>query len=94
ILQNWRKNKEVIHHGKLMHFVPEDGIYTYFRYKEDEAVMIVLNKNNEEKTLSTERFGEILKGYSSGREIISGTTISNLSKLKVPTKAAMIIELK
>jgi len=93
-IQNWRKNKEVIHHGKLMHFVPEDGIYTYFRYSEDEAVMVVLNKNNAEKTLSTERFGEILKGYSSGREVISGTTISDLSKINVPAKAAMIIELK
>ncbi len=93
-IQNWRKNKEVIHHGKLMHFVPEDGIYTYFRYNENETVMVVLNKNNAEKTLATERFGEILKGYSSGREVISGTTISNLSELKISKKAAMIIELR
>jgi glycosidase len=92
-IQNWRKNKDVIHHGKLMHFVPEDGIYTYFRYNEDEAVMVVLNKNNIEKTLSTGRFSEMLEGYSSGREVISETTISNLSEIKVPAKAAMIIEL-
>jgi glycosidase len=92
-IQNWRKNKDVIHHGKLMHFVPEDGIYTYFRYNEDEAVMVVLNKNNIEKTLSTGRFSEMLEGYSSGKEVISKTTISNLSEIKVPAKAAMIIEL-
>ena len=93
-IQNWRKNKEVIHHGNLMHFVPEDGIYTYFRYDEDEAVMIILNKNNAEKTLPTGRFSEILKSYSSGREIITKTSITNLSEIKVPAKAAMILELK
>jgi glycosidase len=93
-IQNWRKNKEVIHHGKLMHFVPEDGIYTYFRYNEDEAVMVVLNKNREEKMLSTERFGEIMKGYSSGKEIITSSKIFHLSEIKVPAEAAMIIELK
>ena len=93
-IQNWRKNKGVIHHGKLIHFVPEDGIYTYFRYNEDEAVMVVLNKNNVEKTLSTGRFNEILKGYSSGREIITDTSFANLSEIKIPAKAAMIIELK
>jgi hypothetical protein len=32
-----------------MHFVPEDGIYSFFRYNENEAVMVVLNKNSEEK---------------------------------------------
>lgn len=92
-IQNWRKNKEIIHHGKLMHFVPEDGIYTYFRYNEDETVMVILNKNNEEKTLSTGRFSEMLKGYSSGKEIITSTSVANLSEIKVPAKAAMIIEL-
>jgi glycosidase len=93
-IQNWRKNKEVIHHGKLIHFVPEDGIYTYFRYNEDEAVMVVLNKNLEEKTLSTERFGEITKGYSSGKEVITSTNIADLSEVKVPARSAMIIELE
>jgi len=94
IIQNWRKNKEVVHTGKLMHFTPEDGIYTYFRYDEDETVMVVLNKNQEEKSLSTERFSEIMGGYSSGKEIITSETISDLSEIKIPAKAAMIIELK
>ena len=93
-IQNWRKNKAVIHHGKLMHFVPENGIYTYFRYNENEVVMVVLNKNQEEKTLPTERFSEIIEGYSSGKEIITSESISDLSEIKVPAKAAMIIELK
>jgi hypothetical protein len=74
--------------------VPEDGIYTYFRYNEDEAVMVVLNKNLEEKTLSTERFGEITKGYSSGKEVITSTNIADLSEVKVPARSAMIIELE
>ncbi|MFW5822216.1 MAG: glycoside hydrolase family 13 protein [Tangfeifania sp.] len=94
IIQNWRKNKEVIHTGKLMHFTPEDGIYTYFRYNNEETVMVVLNKNREERMISSERFSEIMEGYSSGKEIITSATISDLSEIKVPAKAAMIIELK
>jgi glycosidase len=72
-IQNWRKYKPVIHHGNLMHFVPKEGLYTYFRYNENEVVMVVLNKNREAKTLSTERFSELMKGYSSGKEIITFT---------------------
>jgi glycosidase len=93
-VQNWRKNKEVIHTGKLMHFTPEDGIYTYFRYNNKEIVMVALNKNREEKMISTERFSEIMEGYSSGKEIITSTTIPDLSEIKIPAKSAIILELK
>ncbi|MBK6284691.1 MAG: cyclomaltodextrinase C-terminal domain-containing protein [Draconibacterium sp.] len=32
-----------------MHFVPDDGVYTYFRYNNEEVVMVMLNKNETEK---------------------------------------------
>jgi len=93
-IQNWRKNKPVIHSGKMKHFVPENGIYTYFRYNNGETAMIVLNKNSSETTLSSDRFSEITKGFSSGKEIITSSEIKNLSEVKIPAKSAMIIELK
>ncbi|MBN1987330.1 MAG: cyclomaltodextrinase C-terminal domain-containing protein, partial [Prolixibacteraceae bacterium] len=93
-IQNWRKNKEVIHTGKLMHFVPENGVYTYFRYNGDETVMIILNKNKSETRLQTERFAERMDGFSSGTEIISSARINDLKEIKIPAKTAMIIELK
>ena len=92
-IQNWRKNADVIHDGKLMHFVPEDGTYTYFRYTDDEAVMVILNKNTEAKTIKTDRFKEVIDGYKSGKEIILGNTISDISEVIVPAKSAVIVEL-
>ena len=92
-IQNWRKTKTVIHSGKLMHFVPEDGVYTYFRYNNDEAVMVMLNKNETEKTVDTKRFSEIMDGYKLGREIITSKEISSVLEVKIPAKTAMIIEL-
>lgn len=93
-IQNWRKNKTVIHSGKLMHFVPEDGIYTYFRYNENKAVMVVLNKNSEGKTLSTNRFSEVMDGYKSGTEIITSKQISDISQITIAPKTAMIVDLQ
>jgi glycosidase len=93
-IQNWRKTAKVIHDGKLMHFVPEEATYTYFRYTEDEAVMVILNKNTEAKTIKTDRFKEVICGYTSGKEIISGKTISDISEVTIPAKSAVIVELK
>lgn len=93
-IQNWRKNKSVIHNGKLMHFVPQDGIYVYFRYNKDEKVMVLLNKNETEKTVSTSRFSEIMEGCNSGKEIITDKKIEDISEIKIPAKTAMIVELQ
>jgi len=92
-IQNWRKTATVIHNGKLMHFIPENGTYTYFRYTDDEAVMVILNKNTETKTIKTDRFEEIILGYTSGKEMISGKQISDISEITVPAKSAVIVEL-
>jgi len=94
-LANYRKTSKPITEGKLMHFVPENNIYVYFRYTETEAVMIILNNNNtESRTLDSDRYGEILKNYSSGKNIISNEIISDLKNIKVPKKSITIIELK
>ncbi|MDP2335681.1 MAG: glycoside hydrolase family 13 protein [Bacteroidota bacterium] len=91
---NWRKTSEVVHSGELKHFAPVDGIYVYFRYNLNDKVMVVLNKNAQEKTIDTSRFKEIMANCISGKEIISGMNVTDLKNLKVPAMSAMIIELK
>jgi len=91
---NWRKTNQVVQSGALKHFVPENGIYVYFRYNQSGKVMVVLNKNQEAKALDTARFGEVMAGCTSGKDIISGASITDLSSVKVPAMSDMIIELK
>ncbi len=91
---NWRKDKPVIHTGKLKHYLPENGMYVYFRYNDNESVMVILNKNDERKELDTAHFAESLPGFTSGRDILSGNEINDLSKIEVPGASAMIIELE
>ena len=91
---NWRKTSDAVHSGRLRHFTPDHGIYVYFRTGEKDTVMVVMNKNKEEKTIATSRFAEVMGGYTLAREVISGTTITDLANLKVPGLSALIIELK
>ena len=57
--------------------------------------MVILNNHNtESKTIDCSRFNEILKDYSSGKEIISDKEITNLKEITISKKSAMIIELK
>ncbi len=93
-LMSWRKNKDVIHTGKLKHYIPQDGVYVYFRYNYNESVMVLLNNTNEAKTVDGKRFKESLSGYTQGRSVMDNTTVENLSSITVPAKSPMIIELE
>ncbi|WP_313579895.1 glycoside hydrolase family 13 protein [Chishuiella sp.] len=93
---NWRKNKEVIHSGKTKHFIPQNNVYVYFRYNDNESVMVVMNANTEKQTLKLDRFSEALNGFTSGKDIISNKNISvdTNNTISIDGKTSMIIELK
>ncbi len=93
-LANFRKNSSAITKGKLLQFVPFDGIYVYFRYSDNQKVMVVSNTNKEEKTIDTARFSEILKGAKSAKNVITDTVINDLGKLNIPAKTALVLEVK
>ncbi|TXE09168.1 alpha-amlyase [Gelidibacter salicanalis] len=89
---NWRKSNSAIHIGKTMQFVPENNVFVYFRYTDDERVMVVINNNPETQTLKLNRFKEMITSHKSGRDIISEQQISLENTLLVAGKTAMIIE--
>ncbi|PWN69291.1 alpha-amlyase [Chryseobacterium phosphatilyticum] len=93
-LLNWRKGKEVIHTGKTKNYVPQDGVFTYFRYNEKESVMIAINNNEENQTLDVKRFEESLQGFSKGKEVISEKKWNLKDNITIPGKSSLIIELE
>jgi glycosidase len=92
-LVNWRKNSPVIHHGKLMHYGPENNTYVYFRYDGQKKVMVAFNANDKETVLDARRFHEMLSGVTSGRDVLSGKTYSLNDQIRLPAKATLILEI-
>ncbi|WP_185286597.1 glycoside hydrolase family 13 protein [Chryseobacterium indologenes] len=91
---NWRKNKEVIHTGKTKNYVPQDGVFTYFRYNEKESVMVMLNNNDKDQQVDLKRFEESLQGFSKGKEVMSGKEWLLQNSIVIPARSSLIIELK
>jgi hypothetical protein len=92
-LVNWRKNSPVIHHGKLMHYGPENNTYVYFRYDGSRKVMVALNANDSETVLDAGRFHEMLSGVVSGTDVLSGKTYSLKGEIRLPAKSTLILEI-
>jgi glycosidase len=92
-LANYRKTSDAISSGKFMQFVPQDGVYVYFRYSDKQTIMVVSNTSKSEKNMETSRFDEILKGSKSAKNIIDDVNISDISNLKIPSKGVVILEI-
>ena len=94
-LFQWRKGEPVIHTGKTMHFITRDNTYAYFRYNENEAVFVYLNASEENRTIPTAHYAEILGKYNPvGIDIITGETVDLSQKDLVATPlSALIVKL-
>ncbi len=90
----WRKTNQAIHTGKTKHFIPENNVYVYFRYTEKDTVMVILNNNPKKQTLNLNRFNEMLKTASKGKNILNDTTVSLTKPLEINGKTAMVIEIQ
>jgi glycosidase len=91
-LLNWRKGNTVISSGKTLHFAPIDGMYVYFRSLQGKTVMVVMNKNESEKSPDLERLAEGIGTKQSAKDVISGE-VKSLRDLKISGKTTAVYEL-
>ncbi|MFN0274131.1 MAG: glycoside hydrolase family 13 protein [Chitinophagales bacterium] len=92
-LANYRKISAPITQGKLMQFVPYDGVYVYFRYTESECVMVVINSSNKEMELSTKNYAERTDEFAKAKNVLTGA-VTNLTSIKIPAMSAEVFELQ
>ena len=93
-LATYRKNNEVLQTGKMMQFVPQDGVYVYFRYNADKTVMMLMNGEEKEVTVSTARFAERTSGFTQAVNVATDEVLADLSQIKIPAKTTLVLELK
>lgn len=93
-LATYRKNNEVLQTGKMMQFVPQDGVYVYFRYNADKTVMVLMNGEEKEVNVTTARFAERTKGFKQAINIATDEVLADISQINIPAKTTLILELK
>jgi glycosidase len=89
----WRKSSDVIHDGRLMQFAPVGNVYAYFRYDEDDVVMVVFNRDRNPQTLDMARFAERIGERQRARDVISGKYFDVTRNLVLDPRSVLILEL-
>ncbi|RYD93980.1 MAG: alpha-amylase, partial [Sphingobacteriales bacterium] len=92
-LANYRKTSTALKTGAFMQYLPQDWVYTYFRYDSKSTVMVIMNTSADEKTVDPQYFAERVKGFTSAKAIGANATMSLNEKWKVPGKTTWVLEL-
>jgi glycosidase len=90
-LANYRKQSSALKTGKMMQYVPADGLYVYFRYDDRHTVMCVMNTGDKEKKVNFSDYAERTTGFSKAVDIESGTLYGK--DFSIPAKRMWVLEL-
>ena len=91
-LLNWRKGNTVIHSGKLMQFTPVRNVYAYFRFDDDDTVMVIFNRSEETTRIETARFAERLSDARSAVDVITGQSYDISEALELLPRSVLLLE--
>ena len=91
-LANFRKKSSALTTGKLMHYVPVDGLYVYFRYDSKQTILCVMNTGEKEKPIAFKNYQERTNGFSKAKDVITGEIHDN--EFTIPAKTLWVLELQ
>ena len=92
-LANYRKSSSALQTGKLTQYLPVNGVYVYFRHDQNQTVMVIMNQNDTEQSLTTKRFAENIGTFTKGKNIMSNAMIGDIKSISIPPMSIQIIEL-
>lgn len=93
-LLNYRKTSEAIHNGKTVHFAPFLGTYFLFRVHNNETVVHIINKNNDEIEIDLKRYAEMGLEGKTLKNIITGNTITWGESITLNQRGNLILTTK
>lgn len=93
-LAQWRKEHPAIREGRLVHFVPENGVYVYFRMHDEGSVMVVCNPQEKEYYVNPARFAECIGTFREAVNALDGGKIDLALPIPAPGRSIGIYDLR
>ncbi|HUM46798.1 MAG TPA: alpha-amylase family glycosyl hydrolase [Chitinophagales bacterium] len=92
-LANYRKNSSALKTGRLMQYVPVDGLYVYFRYDANQTIMCVMNTSAKEMEVDFTKYAERTSGFTSAKSVTDNAAFRVAEKPKIASNQMWVLEL-
>jgi glycosidase len=96
LLMNYRKHNPVLQGGKMTHFFPHDGIYSYVRShkngEQNQQLWVFLSKNSVAQPINVARYTELSPDKCIFKDVLNGKQYTELSTITIPAQAWLMLE--
>ena len=96
MLMNYRKHNPVLQGGKMTHFFPQDGVYSYVRSnksgEQNQQLWVFLSKNSAAQPINIARYTELSPEKCMFKDVLSGKQYAELSTVIIPAQAWLMLE--
>lgn len=91
-LAGFRKSSSALITGRLMQFIPRDGLYLYFRYDSRQTVLVISHTGKEVVKPDWSVYRERVDGYSRVRNVVTGE-VTRLIDFSIKPGESFVLEL-
>ncbi|KAA1156006.1 MULTISPECIES: glycoside hydrolase family 13 protein [Pseudoalteromonas] len=90
-LLNFRKGSNALDKGKLVHFTPQQGVYSYARISDEQTVLVFMNKNTKELTKNIEYMQEVIPKNTKALNLFTHKTQVLGNTVALPAMSATVL---
>ena len=90
----FRLHSSALKTGKMMQYVPANGLYVYFRYDEKQTVLCAMNTGEVDAKVDTGRYAERTAGFSAAVDVITEQRYLLKDGVNVPAGRMLVLELQ
>jgi len=91
-LANFRKTSTAIGSGKMMQYLPKDGVYTFFRYDAKQTVMVISHTGGQPFKPDWNYLSERTNGFTQLRNVVTGEVLP-MTGFEIKPKESFVFEL-
>lgn len=93
-LLNWRKSSKAITQGTMVHYVPFNGCYAYFRRFKKECVIVISNLTSRKISVDMQRFRTHIGESRSAAEVLSNKIYDLNKQITISSYRSIILSLE
>lgn len=91
-LAQFRKSSSALGMGRTIQFLPQDGVYGYWRIFQKDRVLCLVNTSDKPQVVDWSRYLAGQSPVSNGKEITTGTDLRVDAPVTLPAKTIFVIQ--
>jgi glycosidase len=91
-LLHWRQTSKAVTNGRMIQFIPFNGVYVIARQYEGTTVLTILNGTSSETEMKMDRYAEVIGTSKTAKDVVTGRKISLENNLRLSPRQTIVAQ--